>query len=171
MSGIERMFILDVQGFQYGTENFLCKEIAILDTDNNCYSHRFVKMPVHMTYFMNNFQTGMNHITQNIHGLKWENEDNLEYERLSEYIINCIGLNGTVHVKGLQKKKWLEKFMPNITIIDLETEGCPSFNNLKLYLKSNHCKKHLFNNDLRCSVENVYFLWYWYNHCRNICNT
>lgn len=62
------MFIVDVQGFQYGTENVLYKDIVILNTDSNCYSHRFLKMPVHMTYFLNHFQTSLNHITRNIHG-------------------------------------------------------------------------------------------------------
>lgn len=113
------MFILVTQGFHNGTDDFLCKEITILDTDNNRFSHRIFRLSVYMTNFTNNnFQTGMNYITRNNNGLEWQNEDNLEYEQLSEYSINFIGSNGIVYDREIQKKLTL---IPNMTIIILGT--------------------------------------------------
>lgn len=161
------MIIIDIQGFNYGSESFLCKEIAIFDSDSGCFSHRFVKMPVKLTHYNNTIQAHMNTVTRTIHGLEWQNNDCLEYEQLSEYIINCIGSNSTVFIKGFEKKNWLEKLLSKHNVIDLLDEGCPALEKLKIFLKSHHCNAHLYSNNFNCALENVYLLWYWYRYCRN----
>lgn len=163
------MLIVDIQGFQYGKNNFLCKEIAFLNTENEHFSHRFVKMPTILSHYNHITRLHMNYVTKNVHGIAWENDDNLEYEQISEYLINCIGSENTIFVKGLEKKVWLEKLLPKITVTDLTDEDCPSFEKLKSFLKSNHCKAHLCDNALNCTLENVYYLWYWNSNCKNHC--
>lgn len=162
-----KMLIIDIQGFQYARDNFLCKEIAFINTENGYSTHRFVKMPTDLSYYTNPINRHMKYVTKNIHGIEWENNDNLEYEQVSEYLLNCIGTECTLFVKGLEKKQWLQKLLPSVTITDLADEGCPSFGKLKSFLRSNHCESHLCNNTLSCALENVHFLWYWFVNCRN----
>lgn len=161
------MFILDVQGFQYGQE-FLCKEIAIINVENGWYEHRIVKIPINLHLsFIFNFKKQCNWLTTRKHGLLWEKNENesLEYAQLSEFIKNTVG-SSCIHVKGNQKKKWLKSIITN-DVYDLhEEENCPSLGKLKLYLKSVHCNQHSYCNDLNCALENVFLLRNWYNYCK-----
>lgn len=160
------MFILDVQGFQFG-EDFLCKEIAIIQAENGWYEHRIVKLPSTLKVYAMDFQKQCAFLTENIHGLEWEKngEGTIDYTQLSEFITNSIGYK-SVYVKGNQKKQWLQSIIKN-EVYDLqEEEQCPSFEQLKLYLRSFHCNKHSHRNDLNCALENVFFLKNWYTYCR-----
>nr|CAI5865162.1 unnamed protein product [Callosobruchus analis] len=132
------MFIIDVQGFSCGS-TFICKEIAILNVANGTYVHKM-----------------MGYILRNINGLQWSTCSNefLNYEQLSEFTKNTVKDN-VVLVKGLEKKKWLERFISN-RIIDLHDEGCPNLEKLKTIFKSYHCNQHFYN-DLHCALENVMF--------------
>lgn len=40
----------------------------------------------------------MNRITLDTHRLEWQNNDKLDYEKLSQYIIYSAGSNGTVYI-------------------------------------------------------------------------
>lgn len=162
---LKMSFFIDVQGFQFGSNTFLCKEVAILNNQNELISHRFVKLPIPIEHYTDHIKRHMSDVTYHIHGLKWENDDCLQYEQLSEYIRECIGsTDATIFVKGLEKKKWLEKIIPN-EVTDIYSIGCPSLEILKTFMKSNHCKKHLCNNNLSCAIENAFYIWYWYTHC------
>nr|CAI5852438.1 unnamed protein product [Callosobruchus analis] len=141
------MFIIDVQGFSCGS-TFICKEIAILNVANGTYVHKMYGV-----------------ILRNINGLQWSTCSNefLNYEQLSEFTKNTVKDN-VVLVKGLEKKKWLERFISN-RIIDLHDEGCPNLEKLKTIFKSYHCNQHFYN-DLHCALENVMFLYNWYSYCK-----
>lgn len=161
-------FFIDIQGFQLNSNIFLCKEIAILNDVTGCFSHRFVKLPILLTQLNISSQTQADVNIRKNHGIKWVNNmDSLEYEQLSEFINNCVGKEGTIFVRGSEIKKWLKRVVTN-HIVDLsndDDEECPSFNDLKIFMKSNHCKGHLYNN-LSCVVENVFYIWYWYKYCK-----
>lgn len=160
------MIFIDIQGFQYGTNNFLCKEIAVTNLDSGYYSHRFVRMPIDISHYCGNIRAHMNYVTKNIHGIEWVNEDDLDYENITDYLNNAIGMSNKIYVKGHEKKEWLERLLVAVNVIDLEQEDCPSFEELKSFLKSHHCQLHLNNNNLNCALENVNFLAYWYKYCR-----
>lgn len=72
-----------------------------------------------------------------------------------------------IYVKGLDKKRWLERLVNN-KIIDLHEEGCPSLTELQSVFRSNHCFQHTKFNSLSCALENVYYLWYWYSMYKKI---
>lgn len=161
------LFIIDVQGFQSGkSNNFLVKEIAIINVENGSSTHRFVVMPTCFILYDSTVQRRFLWNTRNCHGLEWENYDSLQYEQLSEFIKNTIkSEEATVLVKGLEKKRWLEKIIPN-NIEDLHDQNCPALEKLTLFLKSNHCKQHLYSNNLSCALENVHILRSWYIYCK-----
>lgn len=156
------MFIIDVQGFSYGNgNNFICKEIAILNVMTGATIHKMLEMPHHFNMFSKEVKNHMGWLLRNLHGLQWSSSqsDYLKYEKLSEFIKDEVK-NEIVMVKGLLKKEWLNKTINNV-IVNLEDEGCPNLTKLKSVFKSNHCNQHLYNN-LNCALENVTFLWYWY---------
>jgi hypothetical protein len=151
------MFIVDVQGFQYGTSNFICKEIAIINTINGKSDHAMLKLPFDKTLFNHRTEKQWNWLTNNLHGLQWDGNwyCNINYENLLSFIENFININNNndnnedivVAVKGTQKKEWLSTLLNRE--IDLE-DDYPAFSNLKEIFKSIHCQKNYFNN-LRCA--------------------
>lgn len=168
------MFIVDVQGFQYGT-SFLCKEITILNTENKNYRHAIVKLPFDLNFCKYQIRNNMKWQINNLHGLEWANNelDNLEYENLGEFLKSFIEEENnawvtnysdvTIAVKGSSKLEWLAKLLKNYIIIDLEQKGCMPLDELRNIFKSYHCQKHN-NNDicnLNCTLENAFNLYHW----------
>jgi hypothetical protein len=157
-----------MQGFQYGTSNFICKEISIINTINGKSYHAILKLPFDKTLFNRRIEKQWNWLTNNLHGLQWDGNwyCNINYENLLSFIENFINNNEDiiVAVKDAQKKEWLSTLL-NMEVIDLEEDGYPAFSNLKEIFKSFHCQKHYFNN-LNYSLENVYNLYNWCNYCK-----
>jgi hypothetical protein len=168
------MFIVDVQGFQYGTSNFICKEIAIINTINGKSDHAMLKLPFDKTLFNHRTEKQWDWLTNNLHGLQWDCDwhCNINFENLTGFIENFINNNKNVTdyddiivaVKGAQKKEWLSNLL-KIEVIDLEEDCYPALKNLKEIFKSQHCQKHYFNN-LYCSLENVHNLYNWCKYCK-----
>nr|CAI5862119.1 unnamed protein product [Callosobruchus analis] len=158
------MFIIDVQGFSCGS-TFICKEIAILNVASGTYVQKILNIPQHFEWLEKKVQHQMGWILRNINGLQWSTCSNefLNYEQLSEFTKKIVK-DDVVLVKGLEKKKWLERFISN-RIIDLHDEGCPNLEKLKTVFKSYHCNQHSYN-DLHCALENVMFLYNWYSYCK-----
>lgn len=163
------MFIIDIQGFNYGADFFSCKEIAIFNMQDEKHNHKILKMPFPIQLANGKFQKHVNWLTYNRHGLDWNdigdlNSSSIFYENISEFIWNEVR-DDIIYVKGMDKKKWLERIIDN-QIIDLYEQGCPSLKKLKSIFQSNHCKLHSYNY-LNCALENVYYLWYWYTLNKN----
>ena len=164
------MFIVDVQGFQYGEYTFLCKEISILNTINGNHQHSFIKMPINLR--MCDFKTKnlINWSTNHLHGLEFNLENYcLNYEEISSFLTKFITANRTeddivVAVKGIEKRKWLNRLLAGYDVIDLNNMEYPTFEHLKTIFKSFHCNKHLLNN-LNCTLENVFNLYNWCKYC------
>nr|CAI5863254.1 unnamed protein product [Callosobruchus analis] len=137
------MFIIDVQRFSCGS-TFICKEIAILNVASGTYVQKMLNIPQHFEWLEKKVQHQMGWILRNINGLQWSTCSNefLNYEQLSEFTKKIVKDN--VLVKGLEKKKWLERFISNRTI-DFHDEGCPNLEKLKTVFKSYHCNQHFYN--------------------------
>lgn len=161
------MIIVDIQGFQYKNSKFLCKEIAILK-DFLCF-HHIVGISMDYNYLCNEMKGQIEWLQQNLHGLSWNEKGTISQENISEFLRTIIGEHdGSVMVKGLEKKKWLEQYIPN-EIVDMESLGCPKLGSLKntteKHGKYYHCNMHM-NNNLQCSKYNAFTLGNWYiNHC------
>lgn len=161
------MYIIDVQGFNYGSDRYMWKEIAIFNMVTETCKHKFLKMPHQLELFNHTVQKHMNWLFRNLHGLEWDSsgDDFLSYDELSDFIKSEVK-NDVILVKGLEKKRWLETFLGN-QIIDLYEIQCPNLDKLKDVFKSYHCNQHIYNN-LNCSMENVYLLFNWYKYCNKI---
>lgn len=79
-------------------------------------------------------------------------------EQLSEYIIiNCVGFNDAIYVNGLQKKKWLEKFIPNPTLLIYKLKDV-----LRLTICNISPFAETFNNDKMYTSRVLVYLLYQY---------
>lgn len=163
------MYIVDVQGFQYkNVLSFMCKEISILNIENASCEHRLIKMPVNYESFSKDIQQQIDWSTTNIHGLQWSTpyDDDLAYEDLPSFIKTRFVDGASVFVKGLEKKRWLEQYLPNNNILDLDLYNCPRIKDLvSSSFTGVHCNKH-YNNELRCTKHIVYSICRW--HVQNI---
>lgn len=185
------MYVIDAQGFNFGSsDDFICKEICILDTANGSYLHKFVGTPISQ---INNFNektiNHLNFLTNNVHGIYWtdfnrsrckdtnhnnrscsskeeeeEGGDVIYPEELYSFITNNVDPSSCVLVINENIKKWLARFMNNNIInYNDDDECCLRLKKLKLILRSHHCIKHTYNN-LNCSLENAFHLYYWYSY-------
>ncbi|KAK9694271.1 hypothetical protein QE152_g33633 [Popillia japonica] len=165
------MFIVDIQGFQYKESEFIIREIAIYDIESNMIDHALIKLQHAVTWFSPDVRKHMQWCTNNIHGLEWKEKDDtgnsnnickpvyLPQESIGNYLKDIIG-NNTILVKGLNKKKALEKFLCN-TIIDMDKFNCPNIDSLSNCNLDTHCGEHI-NNTLNCAKNNVCALYSWF---------
>jgi hypothetical protein len=140
------MFIVDVQGFQYGTSSFICKEIALIDTITGNVDHAILKLSFDKTLFNHRTKKQWDWLTHNLHGLQWDCDwhCNINFENLTDFIENLLTTIKTsttmmtlYHVKGAQKKEWLSNLL-KIEVVDLEEDCYPALKNLKEIFKSQH---------------------------------
>lgn len=169
------MYFIDMQGFQFKTSKFVCKEISVLNSENIQYKHTQVSIPFPLEMFGSEVRNHMNWLTNNIHGLSWEGNElsEINQEEIANFILEFLTMDNSGNiicaVKGRQKKVWLEGILNGFvcTVIDLEEKekDIPSMEKLKTILKSYHCCKHS-DNMLNCSLEHVFFMYLWCTYCQ-----
>lgn len=158
-----KIVILDVQGFQFKTSPFFCKELAFQSLDGTSTFHNFFNFPTKFHQLNYSEQKHMNWVTHNIHGLEWETNNSLQYITLHEILHNnqLIQDAHMLVVKGYQKQNWLKLYLPEKNIVNIEIYGCSKLESLRTAAASNgsifHCNKHL-NNFLYCALENIQLL-------------
>lgn len=149
------LFIVDVQGFQYKNSDFICKEIAVLR--NFTCSHVIVNAPINYDQLNQKFKHQVDWLTENCHGLRWDELGTIDYCQVQTYLRNLAAdYNGAIFVKGMQKKKWLQRYLQN-EVIDLEAKfSCPT----RLPEILEQCAYH-YGYKRRCSRDNVFKLGEW----------
>lgn len=167
----KNLYIIDIQGFQYKDSNFIIKELAIINVNNGLIKHTLIEMQHNMSWFSQDIIKHLDWNTNNTHGLKWKSWNlcpmyELPYEKICSYIEEAVGKSAIILVKGLNKKRVLEKILhPNYCkIIDMDTfNNCPKLcvlRSMYLYSEPYKCNLHE-NNCLNCSKQNVYLLHQW----------
>ncbi|CAH2003185.1 unnamed protein product [Acanthoscelides obtectus] len=85
----KKMIIIDVQGFTCGS-NFICKEIAIINTATGYWQQKLVNLPVEFTMLNKSTQSQINWTVDNLHGIPWDlslsEESCLDYKQLASFI-------------------------------------------------------------------------------------
>lgn len=161
------MFILDVKGFQYKDEGFICKEIAIIHLKSGVVFHRLINLPHPLNWFCYDVGKNFELLQQHSHGLSWNDHHPtkfIAYESISLFIKKIVQ-NERIFVLDSHKKAWLNSLICNEIInfsekfyVNLETLR---MNNRKKYI----CNNHFINNSVRyipCARENVFLLRNWY---------
>ena len=93
--------------------------------------------------------------------MAWESGD-IGYDKVENCFKNCVlktALSdaGKIYVKGLQKVKWLKRYVNNVVDIEAVSK-CPSLRALKKWrIPDNLCEHHQ-NSNMVCAVYNVLLL-------------
>ena len=106
-------YIVDCQGFTTSLHSFVFKEVVILPvkigTDPTVFHF---KSPHAWNDLSNNFQVSNHWIARNFHGISWES-GKIPYELLREKMEEALRDADKIYVKGLEKKRWIEKLLPS----------------------------------------------------------
>lgn len=174
------VFFVDIQGYQYKNKKFECKELAMKEEDSFGEYHRIIKFSNELSNY--NGQIIKQYIfNERMHGIPYDYEDPavlLKEEDLKSFLMNTIGAEKIIMVKGLQKKKWLEDLLPERNrIINAEDLNCPRLDTFDDFIRTTRCNYHQkfnFRSGFNCAQQNVEFLDHWFRvinsyHRVNMC--
>ena len=153
--------IIDFEGFLLANRQVVVKEFAYynLSTDERmCYFFQSPKL------FLDESQIRVvNWLTRNIHGIEW-NYGSTDFDYIYKIIHNITRIKNTIiYVKGEDKKRFIGQICRNQKrVINLETIGCPKFQDL--YYPQNLCglPRHIETN--HCALKKVVALATWYRY-------
>jgi len=149
--------ILDIQCVLGTNSKYLIKEMSVIDTDTWSAQHWIFK-------HRNNTQDAKSQRTnkwleQNYHDLSMEYGD-VEYEEIDR-ILNSLNFE-QIYVKGEQKQKIINNFIPYTTVINIEELGCPRLDQLCVEDKLPCCIFHMNLNPKHCTFYKVFALRKWF---------
>lgn len=138
--------------------------MSVIDVDGGSCQHWIFKTPHEM---QNARSRSVNKwLYRNYHQLSLESGD-VGYAEI-ERILKSLDFT-CVYVKGEQKQRLIENYIPDVDIIDLQELGCPRLNqlrdgcNTKSYLtQSTRCLYHKNLDFKHCTFYNVLILKKWF---------
>lgn len=125
------LVIVDLQGFKLVEDNeFICKEIAVINIKTDECVSKIFKPPFLWSALSNKNKKNVQWLTKYVHGLEWCSGD-VSYDNLMTTIQELLSISeiNKIYVKGLEKLKWLERFVCK-KIINLEDFDCPKLSKL-----------------------------------------
>lgn len=137
--------VLDFEGFQLKPDCFIVKELAIRGIGDNFQGHWLFSPPSSWENLSDKQRLMFSWVTRNMHNLSW-NSGEVSYSHFQTILFSIVKNYTDIFVKGLEKKKFLQKLISN-TIHNLEDWQCPKFDNLP-------------QPNVTCSIHSLYF-----NHC------
>ena len=145
--------VISLHEFRANTNNIIVKECSIATVDGKGIYHWVVKSPFDFTELNRARRRDAHHVTQFVHGLKWEDGE-VEYRDWKMSLLNFTDKASTIYAKGTGITKLLSQ-LTGTSVINLEDMGCPSLKDLTgPPLK---CLHHTINNqsDVTCTLKNV----------------
>jgi len=114
-------WLIDFEGYGCGGDDFIVKEISILNSDGTqCFTY-MVSSPNNYTYFP---QDSTFRYQYERHHLAWENGDYSFSHAIGDIMAKVRGY--CVFCKGLEKQRFLENYLPYVAQLDM----VPSFKQL-----------------------------------------
>lgn len=149
-------YIVDVQGFKKPLNEFVVKELAIVPLNSNFKPLVFLfKPPTSWCRLPARYRSENLWLERNYHGLAWSSGE-LPYEELENVLQSVLHDASLVHVKGVEKKQWLEKFKFHVR--DMGDMGFPSLQKLKTEILESLCPYHRLAYKANCAHRNVLLL-------------
>ena len=151
-------FVVDFQGLKRPINEFVFKEVAVTPLEDDSPPSVYLFEPPHEWNFLPaKYKSENTWLEHNYHGLTWDRGD-VPYEEVIEILQNHLRDASKVHVKGLEKKRMLEKIVPNV--YNLEDVGCPSLRKLNANADI-LCTNHVGTWHPQCAAHNVSTLRAW----------
>jgi hypothetical protein len=149
--------IIDIQCILGANNNYFIKEMSIVDTETWTTQHwifKNSKLPQDTKSLKTN-----KWLEHNYHQLSIDFGD-VEYEELRK-IMNSINFK-CIYVKGEQKKQLLVKFIPHVTLINIEDLGCPRLEQICDDETLPCCIFHKDLNHKQCTFYKVFAIRKWF---------
>lgn len=141
---------VDIQNVTGNNRQIFVKELVYMFA-NSIVPIQYIMKPPYTYEELNKFAVNQNEYAyENITKLRW-GDGNVEYLQLPNILNNIRDF--IIIVKGEQKKKFLEQFLQNTVIIDLDVNT--SLNSLRNYF--HNCQVH-DSSFHRCAILNVFKL-------------
>ena len=107
-------FVVDFQGFKRPINEFVFKEVAVTPLEDDSPPSVYLFEPPHEWNFLPaKYKSENTWLEHNYHGISWDRGD-VPYEEVIEILQNHLRDASKVHVKGLEKKRLLEKIVPHV---------------------------------------------------------
>lgn len=167
---MDKIAFIDIQGFKDVYNRFILKEVCVHTVDEKINYHAIIGSPFPFNKLIKCEKRQIQWLTRKYHGIHW-NDGSISITQfkndmkavLKEKIIIC---------KGVEKVKWLQIFLNNISInqyINCEDLDC-NFNLCKNFEICEHfdvCDYHknMNNANFVCAVKNVMKIRRWYFEC------
>lgn len=154
-------FIVDLQGFKAPINEFVPKEISIIEAGRETQPLTLlIEPPTSWNSLPAKYKAMNEWLTRNFHGIRWDSGD-VPYDAARMITRAILQHARTIYVKEFEKSSWLRKFTDLSTeIVDLEDLDCPSMR--KLPKISSSCPHHSCSVKFNCSNENVICLRNWF---------
>jgi len=142
--------VVDIQAFLDDHNEFIVKELTIVDVQTKAMQHWIFKPPYSFRCLQNGSQRTNRWLSKYYHKLDWTLGD-VSYSQLP-IILEYLNRNYCIiFVKGEKKKKLLERHCPDSLVLELEKYGCGCLRNLS---PKNHtsCLYHNEKNKKVCTL-------------------
>lgn len=158
--------IVDIQCFKDDQNEFILKEVCVLEADTGVLlMHHVAKPPYERTDLSDEKLRESYWLTKHCHGLTWEHGD-IPYHALLYKLTTCISKRPTVYVKGLEKKEYLKRQhirdFVTTNVIDVCDIGCGSLASINNLMSTNilRCCNHN-STHTRCALTNCVAIRGW----------
>lgn len=166
-------YIVDVQGFKKPIDEFVLKELSIIEVKGDEYEPLtlLLKPPCAWTALPEQYKIMNSWLQRNYHGITWNSGD-ISDQVAAKRIRDILKHARTIFVKGLEKKRWIARFMKRSlsTIVDMESLDCPSLQKLPTILSTIGCPHHANMSKYNCADANVKSLKMWLKPPQALCN-
>ena len=107
-------YILDIQGFQKCQNDYIVKELAILEVQDSSMPMVFTfKPPTFWSQLSVDEKCTARWLEMSFHGIRW-NSGTIPYDQLSDILHKYLKNAKKIFIKGIQKKKFLTKILPEM---------------------------------------------------------
>lgn len=153
-------YIVDIQGFKKPLNEFILKELAIISLGDDVPPRVFLfSPPSHWKLLPAKYRSENDWLRKNYLGISW-NEGDIPYEDVGDILRSHLEGATKIHVKGLQKQKWIQNIIGK-NVINVEDDGCPNLSKLTYGMSA--CTHHLSSYflDAICAVRNAKAIKKW----------
>lgn len=151
--------VVDFQCFYNDANEFIIKELAIVDTFDFRRQQWFFKQPHNLSLLSNQKRKLASWLTTSLHGMQWEDGE-VEYAEVNRILERYTERFTLLFCKGLEKARYLCKVLKR-EVIDLERLGCPSLKELDDFDLPCLLPEHDDNCKNRCALKTASRLVHW----------
>jgi hypothetical protein len=158
--------ILDLQCFKDNSNDYVVKEASVIDVcTGTLLLHHIARPPFDRDFLSEEKLRESYWLTKHCHGIDWNHGD-IPYYALIDKLCACLNNQSVVYVKGLEKKKYIMKYLitnnDEVLVVDMADIGCGSLSTIGNLLSTNtlRCGQHK-SVQHRCALVNCTLLRGW----------